>query len=179
MKIKSNYLLGSGILALAAAGVCAQAAGPTDPQIAAIVVTANQVDIDAGKLAASMSLSKDVKAFAQLMITDHTGVNKSATELVQKLHVTPESNATSQSLQKGGDDNLATLKKLKGSAFDRAYVDHEVAYHQAVLDAVDTTLIPSAQNAELKALLVKVRPAFVAHLEHAKHLQSALSKNGA
>jgi putative membrane protein len=79
-------------------------------------------------------------------------------------------------LQKGGDDNVAALKKLNGSAFDKAYVDHEVAYHQAVLDAVDSTLIPSAQNAELKALLVKVRPAFAAHLDHAKHLQSELAK---
>ncbi len=177
--MKLNYTVWSGILALSAACAWAQAAGPTDPQIAAIVVTANQVDIDAGKLAASKSHSKDVKEFARLMITDHSGVNKSATELVHRLHVTPESGATSQSLQKGGDDNLAALKKLSGSAFDRAYVDHEVAYHQAVLDAVDTTLIPGAQNAELKALLVKVRPAFVAHLDHAKRLQSALSKNGA
>ena len=171
----------SGILALAATitWTQAQAAGATDPQIAAIVVTANQVDIDAGTLAKSKSHAKDVQDFAQLMITDHSGVNKSATELVQKLHVTPESNATSQSLQKGGDDNLAALKRLSGSAFDRAYVDHEVTYHQAVLDAIDSTLIPSAQNAELKALLVKVRPAFAAHLEHAKQLQNALSKSSA
>jgi len=179
MKMKMNYLAWSGVLALAAAGAWAQAPGPTDPQIAAIVVTANQVDIDAGKLAESKSHSKAVKEFAQRMVTDHSGVNKSATELVEKLHVTPESSATSQSLQKGGDDNLAALKKLKGSAFDQAYVGHEVAYHQAVLDAMDSTLIPNAKNAELKALLVKVRPAFVAHLEHAKHLQSALSKSGA
>jgi len=113
------------------------------------------------------------------MVTDHTGVNKSATELVQKLHVTPESNATSKSLQSGGDANLVNLKKLSGRAFDKAYVDHEVAYHQSVLDAVDKTLIPSAKNAELKALLVKVRPAFVAHLEHAKHLQTSLGTSGA
>jgi putative membrane protein len=166
----------SGFLAFSFGLSSAQAAGPTDPQIAAIVVTANQVDIDAGKLALSKAKSADVKTFAQLMITDHSGVNKAATELVQKLHVTPESNPTSQSLQKGGDDNLAALKKLSGNAFDRAYVDHEVVYHQAVLDAVDTTLIPSAQNGELKALLVKVRPAFAAHLEHAKHLQNELGK---
>ena len=175
--MKIVQLLWSGTLVLAAAG--AQAAGPTDPQIAAIVVTANQVDIDAGTLAKTTSQSKDVREFAQIMITDHSGVNKSATEFVQKLHVTPETNPTSQSLQKGGDDNLAALKKLTGSAFDRAYVDHEVAYHQAVLDAVDTTLIPSARNAELKALLVKVRPAFVADLDHAKQLQNSLSKGGA
>jgi putative membrane protein len=163
-------------IALIASAAWAQGAGPTDPQIAAIVVTANQVDIDAGKLALERSHNKEVKAFAQRMITDHSGVNKSATELVTRLHVTPESNATSQSLQKGGDDNLAALKALHHNAFDRAYIDHEVTYHQAVLDAVDHTLIPSAQNPELKALLVKVRPAFVAHLEHAKHLQSVLGK---
>lgn len=157
----------------------AQSAGPTDPQIAAIVVTANQVDIDAGKLAKSSSKTKDVQDFAQLMITDHSGVNKAATELVQKLHVTPEPNPTSESLQKGGDDNLAALKKLQGHAFDKAYIDHEVAYHEAVLEALDKTLIPSAQNAELKTLLVKVRPAFVAHLDHAKQLQTQLSKSDA
>ena len=111
------------------------------------------------------------------MVTDHTGVNKSAVELVTKLKVTPEDNPTSQSLKSGGEENVANLKKLKGAEFDKAYIDHEVAYHQQVLDAVDKTLIPSAQNAELKALLVKVRPAFVAHLEHAKKLQAALAKS--
>jgi putative membrane protein len=144
-----------------------------DAQIASIVVTANQVDIDAGKLARA-SANADVKKFAQLMIDDHTGVNKSATELVTRLKVTPEDNPTSQSLKSGGDKNIAHLKTLKGAAFDKAYIEHEVVYHQQVIDAIDKTLIPGAQNAELKALLVKVRPAFVAHLDHAKHLQSTV-----
>jgi putative membrane protein len=176
--MKAFHAAWAGALLLAAPPIWAQG-GPTDPQIAAIVVTANQVDIDAGKLAKATSKNAEVRAFAERMIVDHGGVNKSATQLVTKLKVTPESNATSQALQKGGDDNLAALKKLSGAAFDRAYVDHEVAYHQAVLDAVDKTLIPSASNVELKALLVKVRPAFVAHLEHAKHLQATLGKSAA
>jgi putative membrane protein len=108
------------------------------------------------------------------MVTDHTGVNKQATELVTKLHVKPEDNSTSQSLKAGGDKNVDTLKTLKGAAFDKAYIDHEVAYHQQVLDALDKTLIPGAKNEELKALLVKVRPAFEAHLAHAKQVQSSL-----
>jgi len=168
----------SALLAVLAAAILPVYAqqGPTDPQIAAIVVTANQVDIDAGKLAASHTKSKEVRQFAQQMVTDHSGVNKQATALVTKLKVKPEPNDTSRSLQKGGDENLAKLKKLKGAGFDKAYVDHEVEYHQAVLDAIDKTLVPSARNAELKDLLVKVRPAFVAHLDHAKHLQSALGK---
>ncbi|AXF25446.1 hypothetical protein CUJ89_33795 [Burkholderia pyrrocinia] len=164
-------------LALASAPCWAQGGGPTDPQIAAIVVTANQVDIDAGKLAESKTHSKDVKAFAQRMITDHTGVNQAATDLVHKLGVTPEANATSQSLQQGGDANLANLKTLSGKGFDQAYIDHEVTYHESVIDALDKTLIPNAKNAELKALLVKVRPAFVAHLDHAKRLQATLGKS--
>jgi len=175
--MKATYLVSAGVLALLGA-YAARAAGssPTDPQIAAIVVAANQVDIDAGKLAQSKAQSQEVKEFAGRMVTDHTGVNKSATELVQKLHVTPESNPTSESLKHQGDENLAALRKLHGAAFDKAYIDHEVTYHQSVLDAVDNTLIPSAQNAELKALLVKVRPAFVDHLQHAKHIQSSLGK---
>ena len=172
MKVSAIVIAGS----LLVPGASAYAQGVTDPQIASIVVTANQVDIDAGKLAKSMASNADVKKFADQMITDHTGVNKSAVDLVTKLKVTPEDNPTSQSLKKGGDENVANLKTLKGAAFDKAYVDHEVAYHQQVIDAVDKTLIPGATNAELKALLVKVRPAFVAHLEHAKHIQSSLGK---
>ena len=172
--MKTNLVM-SAFLVLASAGAMA-ADGPTDPQIAAIVVTAHQVDIDAGKLAAGRTHSKDVRQFARRMITDHTGVNKAAVALVHKLKVKPEPNDTSASLKKGGDENLAHLKTLKGGEFDKAYVDHEVAYHEAVIDALDKTLIPSAQNGDLKALLVKVRPAFVAHLEHAKHLQSELGK---
>jgi putative membrane protein len=173
--MKTLHVAWAGALLLAAQ-LAVAAGGHTDPQIAAIVVTANQVDIDAGKLAKATSKTKEIQDFAERMIVDHGGVLKSAGDLVKKLGVKPESNATSQSLQKGGDDNLAALKKLNGAAFDKAYIDHEVAYHEAVLDAVDKTLIPSASNAELKALLVKVRPAFVAHLEHAKQLQGSLAK---
>jgi putative membrane protein len=170
--MKCSAILIAGVLLVPAVGASAQAIN--DAQIASIVVTANQVDIDAGQLAKARSTNAEVKGFAELMVTDHSGVNKSATTLVTKLKVTPEDNATSQSLKSGGDANLKNLKGLKGAAFDKAYIDHEVAYHQAVLDAVDKTLIPGAKNEELKALLVKVRPAFVAHLEHAKHLQSSL-----
>ena len=169
------------LIALAAAslllaGGATRAQSPNDAQIAFIVVTANQVDIDAGKLAESKASSADVKAFGKQMVTDHSGVNKQAVALVTRLKVTPEDNATAKSLKSGGAENVARLEKLSGAAFDRAYVDHEVAYHQQVLDAIDKTLIPSAQNAELKSLLVSVRPAFVAHLEHAKGLQSSLGQ---
>lgn len=109
----------AAILSFPFASVSAQ--GVNDAQIASIVVTANQVDIDAGKLAASRSANREVKAFAQLMITDHTGVNKSATALVAKLKVSPEDNPTSQSLKSDGAKNLADLKTLKGAAFDKAY----------------------------------------------------------
>jgi putative membrane protein len=169
-------LIAAAALALAAPVASAQTSGPNDAQIAAIVVAANQVDIDAGKVAESKSENKEVKAFAKRMVTDHTGVNKSATALVTKLKVKPEANPTSDSLTKGGQDTLKRLKALKGSAFDKAYIDNEVTYHEAVLDAIDKTLIPNAKNEELKALLVKVRPAFVDHLEHAKRLRTSLEK---
>ena len=146
--------------------------GLSDAEIAAIVVTANQVDIDAGKLAVSRASNEKVKAFAQLMITDHSGVNKAATELVTRLKVTPQDNPASQRLKATGEMNLTHLKALSGPAFDSLYIDREVLYHQQVIDMLDKTLIPEATNAELKALLIKVRPAFVAHRDHAKSLQS-------
>ena len=170
MKIGALVLFGSMLLA---SGASAQAVN--DAQIAAIVVTANQVDIDAGKLAASMGSSSEVKKFGKDMVKDHTGVNKSAVDLVTKLKVTPEDNPTAMSLKKGGMDNVDSLKTMTGKAFDKAYIDHEVAYHEQVIEAMDKVLIPGATNAELKALLVKVRPAFVGHLAHAKHLQSMMT----
>ena len=174
--MNNTRLVFATTLLFAAAGAAAQA--PSDAQIASIVVTANQVDIDAGKLAQSRGSTPNVKAFAKQMVTDHSGVNKKAVALVTKLKVTPEDNPTSQSLKSGGEDNVTSLKRLKGAAFDKAYIDHEVVYHEQVLEAVDKTLIPNAQNSELKALLVATRPAFVAHLEHAKHIQSSLGKKG-
>jgi putative membrane protein len=172
---RAGYFFGV-ILAACTAPAWVQAAQrPTDPQIAAIVVTADQVDIDAGKLAERQAHAGDVKAFAKRMVTDHTGFNEAAVRLVHRLHLTPEGNPTSASLKQGGEQNLATLRNLHGAAFDRAYVDHEVAYHQAVIDAVDKVLIPSVQNPQLKALLMKARPVFVDHLEHAKMIQSTLS----
>jgi putative membrane protein len=173
--MRLSVIVVAGSLCLPAAATFAQ--GVSDAQIASIVVTANQVDVDAGKLARTQSANTDVKAFAERMVAEHEGVNKTATELVTRLKVTPQDNPTSQSLKAAGEKNVAALKSLKGAAFDKAYIDNEVAYHQQVLDALDKTLIPNAQNAELKALLVKVRPAFVAHLEHAKGLQSSVGKS--
>lgn len=164
-----------GMIVCLLAPVAASAQAVTDPQIASIVVTANQVDIDAGQLAEARASHAQVKQFGHDMVTTHTGVNTQAVALVTRLKVTPQDNPTSQSLKAGGDANVAQLKRLTGAAFDKAYVDHEVAYHQQVLDAIDKTLIPNASNADLKALLEKVRPAIAAHLAHAKMLQASLN----
>jgi putative membrane protein len=172
--MKSAAYLLSAVLAAGIPFAWAQGPAPTDPQIAAIVVAANQADIDAGKLAERRAHSRAVRTFARRMVTDHTDVNRSAIALVHELHVTPQSNPTSLSLTQGGDRNLAQLEKLHGAAFDKAYIDHEVAYHESVIDAVDKVLIPSARNSKLKALLVKVRPLFADHLEHARRIQASL-----
>lgn len=170
--MKISHVIVAAAFTLAAAPAAAQQIN--DAQIAAIVVTANQVDVDAGELASRMATSAEVKKFAQQMVTDHTSVNKSAVALATRLKVTPEDNDTARALKAGGEKNVTRLKALKGAAFDQAYVQHEVAYHTQVLEALDKALIPNAANAELKALLVKVRPAFVAHLEHAKQLQASI-----
>lgn len=152
------------------------AAPLNDAQIAMIAVVANGVDVDAGKLAAEKSSNKEVKAFAETMVRDHTAVNAKATALAKKLGVTPEESATSKSLKADGDKMLAKLKGMSGAEFDKAYVDNEVAYHDAVIGVVTKTLIPNTQNAELKSLLESAGPIFTSHLEHAKHLQQSLTK---
>lgn len=161
---------------LLATALSAQTAQPnlTDPEVAHVAVTANSIDIDLGKLAQARSGNDAVKQFAFAMISDHTAVNQQAGALAARLGVTPKDNAVSQSLTTGAADAKKTIEKLSGAAFDRAYLDREVAYHQAVLDALDGLLIPTTENAELKKLLTDVRPAIAAHLEHAKRIRGTL-----
>ena len=146
----------------------------SDPEVAHVAVTANNIDIDAAKFAQTRTHNAGVKQFAATMITDHTAVNQQAAALAQKLGVTPKDNPVSQSLLSGAAEAHKKLEPLHGAAFDRAYMDREIAYHQAVLDAIDKVLIPTTENAELKALLQNVRPAVATHLEHAKELRAKL-----
>jgi len=152
----------------------AQAAKPTDPQIAHIAYTAGVIDINAAKQALTKASNKEVKAFAQDMVRDHEAVNKQALDLVKKLKVTPEDNDTSKTLSKNAADKLAELKKLKGAEYDKAYVVNEVAYHKAVNSALETQLIPSANNAELKSLLQTGLKIFQGHQQHAEQVAAKL-----
>jgi putative membrane protein len=147
---------------------------PTDPQIAHIAYTAGVIDVEAAKLAISKSKNSEVVGFAQSMVKDHEAVNVQALDLVKKLNVTPEDNPTSQALAKAAEDERTELGKLEGAAFDKAYVDNEVAYHKQVNDALQTLLIPSAENAELKALLETGLKLFQGHQQHAEHVAASL-----
>ena len=159
-------------LTLAAGAAYAQA--PNDAQIAHIAYTAGNIDIAAGKQALAMSHNKAVLDFANEMVRDHTAVNDQALALVKKLHVTPQDNPTSQALSKAAAAKLAQLSKLSGAAFDRAYVQNEVAYHKTVNGALHDTLIPNATNGELKSLLQTGLTLFTEHQKHAEHLAAEL-----
>lgn len=146
----------------------------TDPQIAHIAYSAGLVDIEAAKLALSKTKSPAVKAFAESMQKDHEAVNDMALALVKKLNVTPEDNPTSKSLVTAGEQERSKLQALNDSAFDKAYIDNEVAYHKQVNDALSTQLIPAAQNAELKSLLETGLKLFQGHQQHAEHVAAEL-----
>ena len=164
----------AAICLLSGAALTQGAAKPTDPQIAHIAYTAGQLDIEAAKQAVNKSKNKEVRAFANDMVRDHTAVNKQALALVKKLKVTPEDNDTSRALTKQAAAKRVELAKLKGAAFDKAYVDNEVAYHKTVNGALESTLIPSANNAELKSLLQTGLKIFQGHEQHAEHVASGL-----
>ncbi|MFC3071110.1 DUF4142 domain-containing protein [Phenylobacterium soli] len=148
----------------------AQAAKPNDAQIAHIAYTAGAIDVAAGKQALAKSKDKQVRAFAAEMVRDHTAVNDKALALVKKLGVTPQDNPTSASLQTGASAKLKSLAQLSGPAFDKAYVANEVAFHKTVNGALQSTLIPDAQNGELKSLLQSGLKLFEEHQHHAEML---------
>ncbi|ESY91770.1 DUF4142 domain-containing protein [Mesorhizobium sp. LNHC229A00] len=164
----------AALLLVGAAPVSKAADKPTDPQIAHIAYTAGVLDIEAAKQAIKKSKSKEVVDFAKDMERDHEAVNKQALDLVKKLKVKPEDNATSQALTKAAKEERAKLAKLKGAAFDKAYIENEVAYHKQVNGALETLLIPSASNAELKSLLETGLKIFQGHEQHAEHLAGML-----
>lgn len=157
-----------------ACGIALAQDKPTDPQIAHIAYTAGVIDIEAAKQALAKSKNQEVVQFAEGMVRDHEAVNVQALDLVKKLNVTPEDNATSQALAKAAADKRDELAKLDGAAFDKAYVDNEVAYHQQVNGALETLLIPSATNAELKSLLETGLKIFQGHQQHAETVAGTL-----
>jgi putative membrane protein len=164
------------LIALALIAGAAQAAEEkklSDPQIATIALTAHQIDIDRGKKALH-SKNAEVKQFAEQMVNDHTAGKTEALALAKKLGVKPEASDVSKSLEAEAKKVAARLHKEKGARFDNDYIDTEVAYHEAVINAVKNVLIPGAQNAELKALLQNVVPTLEGHLQHAKNVQAQL-----
>ena len=161
-------------LTLNAAVATAQNAKPNDAEIAHIAYTAGQIDIKAAELALQTSKNKEVRDFAENMVSDHKSVNDQALALVKKLHVTPQDNDTSKSLVKQADAKQAELKQLNGPAFDKAYADNEVAYHKTVDAALETVLIPNASNSELKDLLTTGLKIFQGHEMHAEQVAASL-----
>lgn len=147
----------------------------SDAEVASVAVVANQIDIEQGQLAKEISSNKEVQQFAETMIRDHKAVIQQASDLVQKLGVTPKENAVGKQLQADAEKTSKMLRTKSGAAFDKAYVDNEVAYHEAVISAVENLLIPESENAELKDLLQSIVPALQAHLEHAQMLQKQLA----
>jgi putative membrane protein len=142
----------------------------SDPEIASVAVTANQIDVDYAAIAHKKSKDAAVLRFAKTMHDDHTAVIAKAEALCKKLGVTPKDNATTKSLLDGAKTTKASLNAKSGAAFNKAYIEYEVAYHKAVISTVEGTLIPEAQNKELKDLLTSVLPVLKSHLEHAEML---------
>jgi putative membrane protein len=161
-------------LVLSGAAVLAQNAKPNDAQIAHIAYTAGDIDIKTAEIALAKTKNADVRSFAEDMVRDHKAVNEQALALLKKLNVTPQDNDTSKALAKQAGEKRAALNKLSGAAFDKAYVENEVAFHKTVNGALESTLIPSANNAELKALLQTGLKLFQGHQHHAEHVALAL-----
>ena len=172
--MKSHTVLFCAVALLGIAGPAAAADVPSDPQIAHIAYTAGKIDISAGKQALAKSHNKVVRSFAKEMVRDHAAVNNKALALVKKLHVTPQDNPTSQSLTKGAGAERAKLAKLRGAAFDREYINNEVAYHKTVNGALESTLIPNAKNGELKSLLQTGLTLFREHQAHDEQVAKEL-----
>ena len=159
--------------ALLAAPLHAQSQGPDDPTIVAIFDAANTADMESGALAEQRASSKDIREFGAMLVRDHRTVRQQGRDLAAKLGVTPTPPKDDQSA-KDHAAAMARLRSLQGTEFDHAFLQYEAAFHQAVIDAVNSTLLPAIDNPELKALVVKVAPAFEAHRKMAIELEKKI-----
>lgn len=140
-----------------------------DPTIVAIFDAANTADIETGQLGAKKGTTKEIRDFGAMLARDHKVVRQQGRDLAKKLGVTPTPPKDDDSAR----NHAAIMKRLNslsGKEFDKAFLQNEVGYHDAVIDAVSKTLLPAIQNAELKDLVTKVAPAFVAHRDAAKNM---------
>jgi putative membrane protein len=170
----ARLLAAVAALTVTGAAIAHSAGGPSDAEIAHIAYTAGVIDVAAGKQALAKSHNTSVRAFAEEMVRDHNAVNGQALALVGKLHVTPAANGTSAALSGQAGATLKRLATLNGPAFDRAYVENEIAFHRTVNGALEKQLIPSADNGELKSLLETGLTLFREHQAHAEHLGATL-----
>jgi putative membrane protein len=168
--------LGIAVAVLMSGTLFGQNTKLTDPEIASVAVTANQIDINFAKIAKEKSKNSDILQFADMMTKDHQSVIDQAVALVKKLGVTPKDNALSMKLNAEAENTAKTLRSKSDADFNKAYIDNEVGYHKAVISTVEGQLIPQSQNAELKALLQKVLPVLKTHLEHAQMVQKKFMK---
>jgi putative membrane protein len=149
----------------------AQASNPKldDATIVAIFDAASTYDMETSALARSRARSKDVREFGEMLLRDHRNVRQQGRDLAASLKVTPTP-PKDFALARAHVEAMRKLRPLKGDAFDRAFLQHEIDFHNAVIDAVTKTLLPATQNAQLKDLVTKVAPAFGAHRDRAQNL---------
>ena len=166
----------TGLLLFSIQAIAQQSLKLSDPEVASVAVTANQIDIDYAQIALTNSKNDDVLNFARTMTNDHKAVIAEAVALVTKLKVTPQTNSLTKKLLADAEKTKKELRSKKGKAFDKAYIDNEVAYHKAVISVVETILIPETDNSEVKSLLQYVVPALKTHLSHAEHVAKMIAK---
>jgi putative membrane protein len=166
----ATLALVAALIALRPSAITAADDKLDDPTIVAIFDAANTYDMETGALAASKGRSEAVREFGKMLVRDHENVRGQGRELAKSLNVTPTPPKGEFALAKAHVEAMRSLKNARGSGFDRAFLQHEVAFHQAVIDAVTTTLLPALQNAQVKDLVTKVAPAFAAHRDAAQNL---------
>jgi putative membrane protein len=151
----------------------AQATKLGDPTIVAIFDAANTWDMETGALAKKRGTTKQIRNFGAMLVHDHTEVRSQGRALAKKLHVTPTT-PRDFGMAKDHAAAMKSLRSVSGKAFDKAFLAHEVAYHKAVIDAINSTLLPALKNQEVKDLVAKVAPAFKAHEVAAQQMLDGL-----
>ena len=145
---------------------------PSD--IAGIVMTVHEGEIEQGQAAAQKATNAQVREFAQMMVTDHTNGNNTARDVFGREGISPGENDTTRTLTANSRRTISNLNTYSGAAFDREYMRTQVAMHEWTLNSLDNLLIPSSTSAAVRSMLETQRASVAAHLEHARRILGSL-----
>ena len=166
---QKKTILALFVLCAAISGRAQSCSELDDSAIIGIYNQVNAFDIESALLAQSRGDSSELRNLSQEVAEHHRDVRLTAAELARTMGIVETIPASRETDMLAHDRAMVELSNKSGVEFDRAYLQHEIAFHEATINAIKTVLLPGARDPRLKKHFESMLP----HFEH--HLKATIS----